>query len=613
MNKVKTLFIVYGPGLISNMIRNVKFLKELVQRKIGGKRKHLISKSSYNGFLNAYEKTSFLRSCTYTIVTDSSSEQLFPPANSEKGWHIQNFEDILFDFLSDGKDRLSVEKFKASLAAYGLRETDPRLKECMENLSNVQAQADLHELTIDRHTFKDCITDNIVLIDKAFRNNFIIPDFTIFRQRIDELHLRAKSNTDGKVANYIPQLSRYSPDYWGISICTIDGQRHSIGDCNVAFSLQSIVKPLIYALVQEEVNTETCHQYVGYEPSGGSFNEISLDSANKPHNPMINTGAIVMCSMLKQKMNLADRFDFTTKMFKRLTGGEYLAFNNSVFLSERETADRNFSLGYYMRENKCFPQGTNLMETMDLYFQLCSVEVNCDSASVIAATLANGGVCPTTGDKVFSTLSVHNTLSLMHSCGMYDYSGRFAFRVGLPAKSGVSGCIMLVVPNVMGICLWSPPLDKYGNSVRGVQFCKELVEQFNFHNYDNLIHSLKKLDPRIRKVESRAMTVVNLLFGAYNGDITALARYALLGTDMSTGDYDGRTALHVGAAEGNETVVRFLLEKCKVNPFPQDRWNFTPLDDAIKFGHKEIQKMLESYIEEETEHTVQDKNKKEES
>uniref|UniRef100_A0A671NED0 glutaminase n=1 Tax=Sinocyclocheilus anshuiensis TaxID=1608454 RepID=A0A671NED0_9TELE len=114
----------------------------------------------------------------------------------------------------------------------------------------------------------------------------------------------------------------------------------------------------------------------------------------------------------------------------------------------------------------------------------------------MAATLANGGFCPITGERVLNPEAVQNTLSLMHSCGMYDFSGQFAFHVGLPAKSGVSGGILLVVPNVMGIMCWSPPLDKLGNSVRGIQFCTDLVQLCNFHNYDNLRHFAKKLDPR---------------------------------------------------------------------------------------------------------------------
>uniref|UniRef100_A0A3B4VGF0 glutaminase n=1 Tax=Seriola dumerili TaxID=41447 RepID=A0A3B4VGF0_SERDU len=116
----------------------------------------------------------------------------------------------------------------------------------------------------------------------------------------------------------------------------------------------------------------------------------------------------------------------------------------------------------------------------------------------MAATLANGGICPITGERVLSAEAVRNTLSLMHSCGMYDFSGQFAFHVGLPAKSGVSGAVLLVVPNVMGMMCWSPPLDRLGNSVRGIHFCQELVSCFNFHNYDNLRHFTKKHDPRRR-------------------------------------------------------------------------------------------------------------------
>ena len=124
-----------------------------------------------------------------------------------------------------------------------------------------------------------------------------------------------------------------------------------------------------------------------------------------------------------------------------------------------------------MRENKCFPPGTKINEVLDFYFQLCSLEITAESGAVIAATLANGGINPLTGEAILSVEAVRNTLTLMHSCGMYNYSGQFAFKVGLPAKSGVSGCILLVVPNTLGICLWSPPLDGNGNSCRGVQFC----------------------------------------------------------------------------------------------------------------------------------------------
>ncbi len=147
-----------------------------------------------------------------------------------------------------------------------------------------------------------------------------------------------------------------------------------------------------------------------------------------------------------------------------------MSFNNAVFLSERETADRNYAMAYLMRENRCFPPRASLSQTMDLYFQTCSMEITTETLAVMGASLANGGICPLTGEKVLDSDSVRNILSLMFTCGMYNYSGEFAFTVGLPAKSGVSGALLLVIPNVMGIGMWSPPLDEKGNSVRGIQF-----------------------------------------------------------------------------------------------------------------------------------------------
>ncbi|XP_069826560.1 glutaminase liver isoform, mitochondrial isoform X3 [Dendropsophus ebraccatus] len=312
---------------------------------------------------------------------------------------------------------------------------------------------------------------------------------------------------------------------------------------------------------------------------------------------MVNAGAIVSCSLIKQGANKAEKFDYIMQFLKRMAGNEFIGFSNATFQSEKETGDRNYAIGYYLKEKKCFPEGADMVSALDLYFQLCSIEVNCQSGSVIAATLANGGICPITGERVLSAESVRNTLSLMHSCGMYDFSGQFAFHVGLPAKSGVSGAILLVVPNIMGVFCWSPSLDRIGNSVRGIHFCHELVNLFNFHHFDNLRHCAKKVDPRKETRESQHKTVVNLLFAAYSGDVSALRRFALSAMDMEQKDYDSRTALHVGAAEGHMDVVKFLTEGCKVNPFVEDRWGSIPLQDAIRFERHDVVKLLTEYQE----------------
>ncbi|XP_063606230.1 glutaminase liver isoform, mitochondrial-like isoform X5 [Penaeus indicus] len=430
------------------------------------------------------------------------------------------------------------------------------------------------------------ISENLEIVVKAFSSSFVIPDFRGFCHHIDEIYNNCKGNTDGKIASYIPQLERMRADNWAVSVCTVDGQRYSLGDVNTPFTLQSCSKPLTYAMAVGLYGTQHVHNYMGMEPSGRYFNELCLDFNHKPHNPMINAGAIMTAALLKPELSAADRFDYVFHMYKRLAGGEYLGFNNGVFLSERECADRNFALAYFMRENKCFPPNTKLHETLDFYFQLCSLEITAEAGAVMAATLANGGINPLTGDPVLTVEAVRNTLTLMHSCGMYNYSGQFAFKVGLPSKSGVSGCVLLVVPNTMGICLWSPPLDSNGNSCRGVQFCMELVSRFTFHNFDNLRnHITTKTDPRMARAESRAQILFDLLFSAAAGDLSALRRHSLSGTNMEAKDYDGRTALHVATSEGHIEIVEYLLKNCQVNPLPKDRWNRTPLDDARCFGY----------------------------
>uniref|UniRef100_A0A8C6UW48 glutaminase n=1 Tax=Neogobius melanostomus TaxID=47308 RepID=A0A8C6UW48_9GOBI len=441
-----------------------------------------------------------------------------------------------------------------------------------------------------------CVQSNIVLLTQAFRKKFVIPDFLPFTSHIDELYESAGKLTGGQVADYIPQLAKFSPDLWGVSLCTVDGQRHTVGDTKVPFCLQSCVKPLKYAVAVHDHGTEYVHSFIGKEPSGLRFNKLFLNEDDQPHNPMVNAGAIVCTSLIKQGAGQAEKFDYVMNFLKQMAGNEYVGFSNATFQSERESGDRNFAIGYYLKEKKCFPEGTDMTSVLDFYFQLCSIEVTCESASVMAATLANGGICPITGERVLSPEAVRNTLSLMHSCGMYDFSGQFAFHVGLPAKSGVAGGILLVVPNVMGIMCWSPPLDKLGNSVRGIQFCTvHLVELFNFHNYDNLRHFAKKYDPRREGGDQRVKSVINLLFAAYTGDVSALRRFALSSVDMEQRDYDSRTALHVAAAEGHIEVVRFLLEACKVNPAPRDRWGNTPMDEALNFGHKEVLVFLEQF------------------
>ncbi|CAI5439180.1 unnamed protein product [Caenorhabditis angaria] len=339
-------------------------------------------------------------------------------------------------------------------------------------------------------------------------------------------------------------------------------------------------------------------EIIALEPNTSDFYEplLLINQGSINTTDRFEIGAIVVASLLKNKASLSDRFDFMIHQCRKFVGNGYIGFNNSVFLSERETADRNYALSYYMREHKVFPDNTHLQDTLDLYFQICSIETNCDSLAVMAATLANGGVNPMHGERVIGNRACRDTLSLMYSCGMYDWSGQFAFHVGLPAKSGVSGDMIIVIPNVMGIALYSPRLDKMGNTVRGVKFAEQLVQRYNFHNYDSLIYSdNKKMDPR-KQLKEEYDGQNKFMYATKMGDIAAIKRFLLMGHDIHAKDYDNRSVLHLAAAEGDYQTLEYLLSKWKNSPEPTDRYGRTPLDDAKIFEHSECIKLLEEAV-----------------
>lgn len=434
-------------------------------------------------------------------------------------------EDVIYANFQDNDGNLKLNDFISVLSNLGIDyERDIRLKDLKQSLNILIKRGG----PIGKEEFLNAIRANIVLISRALSGDLVIPDWIKFSKKLEEFYWKCRINKNGKVADYIPQLAKYSPEYWAVSMCTIDGQRFSIGDTEVPFTIQSSGKPINYAIALNELGSDITHQFVGQEPSGRLFNDLSLKifeagERPKPHNPMVNSGAIVICSLLvnliHKNMQTSEKFDWVCDFYKSMAANEYVGFNNATFLSEREAADRNYAIGFYMKENKCFPENVNLKAVMDFYFQLCSLEVNCLTVSMMAATLANGGICPMTEKRVFESRAVRDVLSLMYSCGMYDYSGQFAFNVGLPAKSGVSGCTMVVIPNVGGLGLFSPPLDSYGNSVRSLQFCNELVNHFNFHQYDNLRYVPHKSDPRRKRNETIGLNMICLRCRKSDGDI----------------------------------------------------------------------------------------------
>jgi glutaminase len=304
------------------------------------------------------------------------------------------------------------------------------------------------------------------------------PSINTIRHLVDEIYQSFRNLREGTLPDYIPELTRANPEWFGIAITTVDGRQYLVGDTGIEFTIQSISKPFIYGLAIDANGLEAVRRKIDVEPSGEAFNSISLKpSTGQPRNPMINAGAIAATGMIAAESTEA-RFDFIQKRFSAFAGRS-LQLDQSVYRSESETGFRNRAIGNLLRN-------FNILEgevdpVLEAYFMQCSLLVDSRALSVMGATLANGGVNPITGERVLSRATVEKVTSVMSTCGMYDYSGNWAFEVGIPAKSGVGGGIIGVLPGQLSIAVFSPLLDSNYNSVRGIASFRELSKRFGLH------------------------------------------------------------------------------------------------------------------------------------
>ncbi|QCR18775.1 glutaminase [Agrococcus sp. SGAir0287] len=284
--------------------------------------------------------------------------------------------------------------------------------------------------------------------------------------------LEACSEEDGgELAAYIPELARADPTRLALALATPDGTRYAVGDADVRFTIQSISKPFAYALALVDHGLDAVLERVGVEPSGEAFNEISLDpSSNRPLNPMINAGAITVHSLLD-----ADRVAAGFAAF----AGRDLEVDERVCASELEAADRNHAIAYMLRNHGIVDADPHAI--VEGYTRQCSLLVDVADLAVMAATLANAGTNPVTGERVVARWVARQTLSVMTTCGMYDAAGDWFTTVGIPAKSGVSGGLIGALPGKGGFAALSPRLDRHGNSTRGVQIFERLSADMGMH------------------------------------------------------------------------------------------------------------------------------------
>jgi glutaminase len=311
------------------------------------------------------------------------------------------------------------------------------------------------------------------------------------------LHEQWLPDRSGVVADYIPQLALADPDSFGIAITTTEGHSYEVGDSRVAFTIQSMSKPFTYGLALHDRGFDAVDAKVGVEPSGEAFNSISLaPESGRPLNPMINAGAITSTSLVAGA-GPAEREERVVDFYGRFAGRP-LAVDMEVYESERDTGHRNRAIGHMLRAFGVLEEDPD--EALDLYFRQCSVSVDCRDLSLMAATLANGGVNPATGERVLARDLVDRVLSVMTTCGMYDSAGEWVVDVGMPAKSGVGGGVLAVLPGQLGIAVFSPPLDPHGNSVRGVEVCRQISTDLNL----NLLHVARSSRSAVRRTYSVA-------------------------------------------------------------------------------------------------------------
>lgn len=308
------------------------------------------------------------------------------------------------------------------------------------------------------------------------------PQASPIQDYLATLCFRLANMDEGEVASYIPELKKAHPDWFGISIATVDGRLYSVGDVERRFTIQSVSKPLMYGYALREYGREFVLNHVGVEPTGEVFNSIVLDEEhNRPFNPMVNAGAIAVAELMKG-VTQEEREARLVALFSQFAGRP-LTINDEVFRSEKATGHRNRAIAHMMLNTAMIERDPE--DLLDLYFKQCSIDVTCEDLAMMAATLAHDGVNPKTNEVVLAPDHVRDVLTVMHTCGMYNYAGQWAFEVGMPAKSGVSGGIIAVIPGQIGIGVFSPPLDQHGNSVRAVQVCKAISEEFSLHAFNN--------------------------------------------------------------------------------------------------------------------------------
>ncbi len=421
---------------------------------------------------------------------------------------------------------------------------------------------------------------------------------------LERVHGEVRGLAGGEVASYIPELAKVDPELLAVAVCTVGGEVASAGDDRYELTLQSLSKPFVYGRALELLGPEAVRARLGVEPSGDPFDAIiRLDGRNRPHNPMVNAGAIAASGLLVERNEgIADLL----AMLSRHAGRPLAGVDAPVYLSERTAGHRNRAIAHLMHHLGMLTAPVD--RTLDLYFQQCSVLVDCRDLAVMAATLAAGGRNPMTGEQAVPAPLVRHVLAVMFTCGFYDAAGRFAFEVGLPAKSGVCGGVLAVAPGRLGIAAFSPWLDDLGSSVRGTAAVAEVAQDLGLHLLEPVAVRISAA-PVETGLGTALRAVHDELRGRYreggepasylppsDGEPFAIAACTVGGEELAAGDADAAFTIQAAGnpfgyglaleLAGSEAVHRRVGVEPSANPFnaihfdPRSEKPFNPLGNA---------------------------------
>lgn len=316
---------------------------------------------------------------------------------------------------------------------------------------------------------------------------------------LEDIYKRFIKNNDGQLADYIPELATVDPDRFGLVLATADGQVYKYGDTSDEFTIQSISKPFTYGLAISDNGFDYVDRKIDVEASGDAYNEISLDAdTHRPKNAMINAGAITSTSLIRAASS-EERYERIREFFSKFAARD-LSLDQAVYNSELETGHRNRAIAW-MLKNFDIIEG-NPEEVIRSYFEQCSTLVSTEDLAIMGATLANNGVNPISGEEILDSSIVERILSVMMTAGMYDGAGDWMTSVGIPAKSGVGGGILGVLPGQLAIAVFSPLLDRHGSSARGVAAFETISSDLNLHimnvnkSASSVIKSIYTIDER---------------------------------------------------------------------------------------------------------------------